>query len=61
MTYQDKLDWLGKLFSNNPVVHREAMDEDVPQPLFQTGEELGKAIDECLAGSYMEQPTNKDG
>ena len=61
MTYQEKLEWLGRLFSNNPAVRREAMDEGIPQPLFQTGEELGKAIDECLAGSYTEQRTNKDG
>jgi len=61
MTYQEKLEWLERLFSNDPAVRRKAMDEDVPQPLFQTGEELGKALDEWLAGPYTEQRTNKDG
>jgi hypothetical protein len=61
MTYEEKLKWLGRLFSNDPSVRRQAMEEDIPQPLFQTGEEFGKAIDEWLAGSYTEQQGKTDG
>lgn len=55
MTYEEKLKWLGRLFSNDPSVRRQAMEEDISQPLFQTGEELGKAIDEWRVHQHTEK------
>ena len=49
-----------RVFSNDPVVRREAMEENIPQPLFENGEELREAIDELLAGSHMKQHEKKD-
>jgi hypothetical protein len=49
MIHEERLRWLERLFSNDPEVRRKAMEENIPQPLFETGKELGKAIDELLA------------
>jgi len=59
MDYQEKVKWLERIFSNDPRVRRKAMEENVPQPLFETGEELGKAIDELLAARKRKEDTDK--
>jgi len=46
MTYQEKLDWLGKLFSNDPGIRAEAMSAEIPQPLFESQEDFAKALEE---------------
>lgn len=40
-----KVDWLRKIFSNDSQVRYGAMVEDIPQPLFESGEALREAID----------------
>jgi hypothetical protein len=49
MDYQEKVRWLERIFSNDPLVRRRAMEENLPQPLFESREEFRKAIDELLA------------
>jgi len=49
VNYEEKLKWLERIFSNDPRVRRKAMEENLPQPVFETGEELRKAIDDLLA------------
>lgn len=48
MTFEEKVQWLNKLFSNSPTVRKEAMEQDVPQPVFESDEELSKALDIIL-------------
>ena len=55
MTCEEKLKWLERLFNNDPAMRRKAMEENIPQPLFETGEELGEAIDELIADFRREQ------
>ena len=44
MTYQEKLDWLEKIFSNDPRVRAEAMNTEIPQPLFESQDNFAKAL-----------------
>ena len=44
MTYQEKLAWLRKIFSNDPGVRAEAMSTEIPQPLFESQEDFAKAL-----------------
>ena len=44
MTYQEKLNWLKKIFSNDPRVRAEAMSTEIPQPLFDSQEDFDKAL-----------------
>ncbi len=46
MTDQEKLDWLRKIFSNDPRVRAEAMSTKIPQPLFNSQEDFAKALEE---------------
>ena len=46
MTCQEKLDWLRKVFSNNPQVRAEVMSAEVPQPLFESQEGFAKALED---------------
>ena len=46
MTYQEKLAWLGKIFSNDPQVRAEAMNTEIPQPLFEFQEDFARALEE---------------
>ncbi|GAI60273.1 unnamed protein product [marine sediment metagenome] len=46
MTYQEKLDWLRKIFSNDPRVRAEAMNAKIPQPLFEFQDDLATALKE---------------
>lgn len=59
MDHQEKVKWLERIFSNDPGVRRKAMEENLPQPLFETGEELGKAIDDLLAKKKRKEDTGK--
>jgi hypothetical protein len=59
MDYREKVKWLERIFSNDPEVRRKAMEENVPQPLFETGEELGKAIDDLLATRKRKEDKGK--
>ena len=59
MTYEEKQKWLERIFSNDPAVRRKAMEENIPRPLFETGEELGKAIDELLATKKRKEDTDQ--
>jgi hypothetical protein len=59
MDYQEKVKWLERIFSNDPGVRRKAMEEDLPQPLFESGQELGKAIDELLARRKRKEDRDK--
>jgi len=59
MTYEEKLKWLERLFSNDPSVRKKAMEDNVPPPLFETGEELGRAIDELLAALYVRREARR--
>ena len=44
MTYQEKLAWLRRIFSNDPQVRTEAMNTEIPQPLFDSQEDFDKAL-----------------
>ena len=46
MTWREKLDWLRKIFSNDPAVRAEAMNTEVPQPLFESQEDFAEALKE---------------
>jgi hypothetical protein len=59
MTYQEKLSWLERLFSDDRLVREQAREERVPQPLFGSGEELGKAIKELLARRERKEDTGE--
>ncbi len=45
-SYQEKLTWLRKIFSNDPQVRAEAISTEIPQPLFESQEEFTKALEE---------------
>ncbi|MDI6815214.1 MAG: hypothetical protein QMC90_03960 [Dehalococcoidales bacterium] len=59
MTYEEKVKWLERVFSNDPEVRRKAMGENLPQPVFETGEKLGTAIDELLATRKRREDVSK--
>ena len=46
MTYQEKLDWLRKIFSSDPGIRDEAMSAEIPQPLFDSREDFARALKE---------------
>ena len=46
MTYQEKLDWLRKIKSNDPGIRAEAMSTEIPQPLFESQEDFARALKE---------------
>lgn len=48
MSLEEKVKWLAKLFSSSPEVRRQALDEDVSQPVFETNEELLEALDKLI-------------
>lgn len=59
MDYQEKVKWLERVFSNDPRIRRKAMEENLPQPLFETREELGKAINDLLTTKKRKEDTSK--
>ena len=46
MTYQEKLDWLRKIFSNDPRIRAEAMSAEIHQPLFESQEDFARALED---------------
>ena len=58
MTYQEKLDWLRKIFSNDPTVRAEAMNTEVPQPLFESQEDFARAL-KAVIGSFAARGMDK--
>jgi len=46
MTLEEKVNWLEQIFSNDPEVRGSAMKQDLPQPVFDSNEELDKALEE---------------
>ena len=46
MTYQEKLSWLRMIFNNDPRVRAEAMNAEIPQPLFESQEDFTRALEE---------------
>lgn len=46
VTHQEKLNWLRKIFSNDPRVRAEAMSTEIPQPLFDSREDFTRALKE---------------
>jgi len=54
MTYQEKLTWLRKIFSNDPRVRVEAMSAEIPQPLFESQEDFARALKDLGNGQLLE-------
>ena len=46
MSFEAKVDWLERVFSNDVAVRQQAMDERLPEPLFETHEEFINALKE---------------
>ena len=59
MTYEEKVKWLEGIFSNDPKVRSLAMGENIPQPLFETVEGFGRALDELPVKQKGGETMNK--
>ena len=53
MNYEEKVKWLERIFSNDPKVRQEAVEKEPPQTIFETDEELGKALNDLFDHSKM--------
>ena len=54
MTYHEKLAWLRKIFSNDPRVRAEAMNTEIPQPLFESQADFAMALKDLENGQLLE-------
>ena len=50
MTYKEKLNWLRRIFSNDPGIRAEAINTEIPQPLFDSQEDFARALEELENG-----------
>ena len=46
MTLEEKVSWLEQIFSNDSTIRDNAMKQELPQPMFNSNEELDKALEE---------------